>query len=83
MAVGTFHLPGGTKVRSSSARRFVVVVRPTRAEYKPYIEYRTDDVHRAIARARKVGLAAVVVDTVGHKVFARSSWAEQPKWVDA
>jgi hypothetical protein len=65
----THILPTGTKFRSASSRRFVVVV-----EYvpgAPKTVYRTDDVHRAIGKASKFS-GGIVVDTVGRKarVFA-------------
>jgi hypothetical protein len=66
MAVTTFTLPTGTKFRTQSHRRFVVV-----AEYtpgKPVIEYRTDVMSRAITRAAKIGLRAHVVDTLDSTV---------------
>jgi hypothetical protein len=81
MAAGTFRLPSGTKLRTQSNRRYVVV-----AEYvpgKPCIEYRTSDYSRAIARQSKIGLRALVVDTVRRRVLVRHRWDQPREWVEA
>ena len=81
MAATTLTLPTGSKIRTQSTRRYVVV-----AEYspgKPVIEYRTDDLNRAITRQAKIGLRAVVVDTVGRKVRTPFRPGAKAEWVEA
>lgn len=64
---GTFRLPTGGKIRTSSQRRYIVVGHYRGA--KPQIEYRTDDVRRATERWRSESrtssfTAWTVVDTL-------------------
>ena len=77
----TLTLPSGTKVRSQSSRRFVVVTEYTSG--KAVIRYRTDDVHRAVAFAARKGDADyTIVDTLGRKVrvFAPDSYGGGTSW---
>lgn len=80
MASGTFKLPSGSKIRTGSSRRFVVVVEFVPG--KPFVDYRTDELGRAWARIEKRNgtKAAVIVDTIGRKV---SGPGGGHTWVDA
>jgi hypothetical protein len=82
MAAGTFTLLSGSKLRTGSARRFVVVAEHVAGN--PFVEYRTDDLARAVNRAAKLS-GSVVVDTVDRKVRVRDldNLSGRYRWVDA
>jgi hypothetical protein len=64
MTTTTMTLPSGTKFRSQSSRRFVLVQEFVPG--KPVTLYRTDVLDRAVKALRKHS-GATVVDTVGRK----------------
>lgn len=68
MALHTFTTPHGTKIRTATKHRYVVVYdNPDRPNVAKGVEYRTDDPFRAKAFVRKHGGAGTyrfVVDTI-------------------